>query len=217
MNSGGVQCSQLKSVGPGAARTAPDRGTTGVSPVMQSESTPSPRAIETTYRGFRFRSRLEARWAVFLDALNVYWEYEPEGFRLSNGLYYLPDFSLRLIPAWLEVKGEFALDDDDEIWLKARGLALDSGRRVYVFFREFSDLRQPIGWEISPTDSGADVTHQFRVYWFLCPSCHVWQPGATVADLPCNCMRRHRTLWQPGLEEASERARGARFEFGERG
>jgi hypothetical protein len=26
------------------------------------------RPIETRYRGFRFRSRLEARWAVFFDA-----------------------------------------------------------------------------------------------------------------------------------------------------
>ena len=28
-------------------------------------------AIETEYCGYRFRSRLEARWAVFLDALGI--------------------------------------------------------------------------------------------------------------------------------------------------
>ena len=27
------------------------------------------KAIETVYNGYRFRSRLEARWAVFFDAL----------------------------------------------------------------------------------------------------------------------------------------------------
>lgn len=52
------------------------------------------RAIETRYQGYRFRSRLEARWAVFFDALGIRWEYEPEGFELGNGQRYLPDFHL---------------------------------------------------------------------------------------------------------------------------
>ena len=51
--------------------------------------------IETFYHGCRFRSRLEARWAVFFDALGVPWEYEPEGFDLGDGTYYLPDFRLK--------------------------------------------------------------------------------------------------------------------------
>ncbi len=38
--------------------------------------------IETTYRGCRFRSRIEARWAVFFDTLGIKWWYEPEGFAL---------------------------------------------------------------------------------------------------------------------------------------
>lgn len=48
--------------------------------------------IETRYKGYRFRSRLEARWAVFFDAFNVKWQYEPEGFDLGVVGYYLPDF-----------------------------------------------------------------------------------------------------------------------------
>jgi len=51
-------------------------------------------AIPTEYKGYRFRSRLEARWAVFFDACGVKWEYEPEGFALPNGQFYLPDFLL---------------------------------------------------------------------------------------------------------------------------
>lgn len=64
-------------------------------------------AIETRYRGFRFRSRLEARWAVFFDALGVEWEYEPQGYRLSDGTQYLPDFravSPQGLATWYEVK-----------------------------------------------------------------------------------------------------------------
>lgn len=38
--------------------------------------------IETFYKNYRFRSRQEARWAVFFDELNVKWEYEVEGFEL---------------------------------------------------------------------------------------------------------------------------------------
>ena len=52
------------------------------------------RPIQTEYGGFLFRSRLEARWAVFFDTCGVDWEYEPEGYDLGNGLMYLPDFLL---------------------------------------------------------------------------------------------------------------------------
>ena len=55
------------------------------------------KAIETKYRGYRFRSRLEARWAVFLDAWGVSWKYEPEGYDLGDQGWYLPDF---YIPSW---------------------------------------------------------------------------------------------------------------------
>lgn len=43
------------------------------------------KAIQTEYRGYLFRSRLEARWAVFFDACRIPWEYEPEGLVLSDG------------------------------------------------------------------------------------------------------------------------------------
>jgi len=52
------------------------------------------KAIETQYKGYRFRSRLEARWAVLFDALGVEWIYEKEGFDLGNAGWYLPDFWL---------------------------------------------------------------------------------------------------------------------------
>ena len=52
------------------------------------------KAIETEYNGYKFRSRLEARWAVFFDALGVEYEYEPEGYITFDGNKYLPDFRL---------------------------------------------------------------------------------------------------------------------------
>lgn len=62
------------------------------------------KAIETQYKGYRFRSRLEARWAVFFDALGLAWEYEPEGFDLGDGVRYLPDFWLPELDCYAEVK-----------------------------------------------------------------------------------------------------------------
>jgi hypothetical protein len=60
--------------------------------------------IETIYNGYRFRSRLEARWAVFFDALGIRYEYEPEGFVLENGKSYLPDFFLPELKTYVEIK-----------------------------------------------------------------------------------------------------------------
>ena len=47
--------------------------------------------IETRYNGYKFRSRLEARWAVFFDAAHIEYRYEPEGYVLSDGRAYLPE------------------------------------------------------------------------------------------------------------------------------
>jgi hypothetical protein len=52
------------------------------------------KSIDTFYNGNYFRSRLEARWAVFFDEIGVKYQYEPEGFKNSNGECYLPDFFL---------------------------------------------------------------------------------------------------------------------------
>lgn len=59
-------------------------------------------AHPTTYRGTRFRSRLEARWAAFFDLLAWRWEYEP--FDLYG---WVPDFRIEQAannPLLVEVK-----------------------------------------------------------------------------------------------------------------
>ena len=83
--------------------------------------------IETVYRGYRFRSRLEARWAVLFDTLRVQWEYEKEGFELEGGVRYLPDFWLPELKMWVEVKGETCSEED---WCKVVQLRAASGNPV---------------------------------------------------------------------------------------
>lgn len=75
------------------------------------------KAIETKWRGYRFRSRLEARWAVFFERIGAEWTYEPQGFEREGfeeeTLRYLPDFRVKIGKSsyWVEVKG-------DKSWLK---------------------------------------------------------------------------------------------------
>ena len=72
------------------------------------------KAIETSYKNYKFRSRLEAKWAVFFDAMDLKWEYEPEGF-FTNAGPYLPDFRVMTPQGnvmWYEVKPEGVTEDD---------------------------------------------------------------------------------------------------------
>lgn len=79
------------------------------------------KAIETHYAGHRFRSRLEARWAVFFDALGIEWVYEDQGYLVSTRLSslgyhedhfpYLPDFWLPGHGVFAEVKGALSVDE----------------------------------------------------------------------------------------------------------
>ena len=92
---------------------------------------PSFRPIETHYKGYRFRSRLEARWAVFFDNMGIDYIYEPEGFEMmspagysfdeqrfipSKKIRYLPDFYFPESQRYGEVKpvdsfDEMSIDD----------------------------------------------------------------------------------------------------------
>lgn len=91
---------------------------------------PDIRPIETEYNGYRFRSRIEARWAVFFDALGISYQYEPEGFELPDGSRYLPDFYLPqvqfrfgpIIGVWFEVKGKATEADTSKIEAFARAI-----------------------------------------------------------------------------------------------
>lgn len=104
----------LRREGPGTAVTV--RGVADFEGVDVTDRTRG--AIETRYAGCRFRSRLEARWAVFFDTLGIRWEYEAQGFTVGRRLTapwsdgdtfpYLPDFWLPDLHLYAEVKGDFA-------------------------------------------------------------------------------------------------------------
>lgn len=92
---------------------------------------PKYKAIETIHSGYRFRSRLEARWAVFFETLGIEYRYEPEGFELENGIRYLPDFYLPRKPHWIEIKPDLPSVEEKE---KAVRLCLATRMGVTIFY-----------------------------------------------------------------------------------
>src|SRR5258708_37598168 len=78
------------------------------------------RAIETRYDGYKFRSRLEARYATFFNTLKIPYIYEMERYALE-GTPYLPDFYLTQHACFIEIKGVEPTPDETR---KARLLCL---------------------------------------------------------------------------------------------
>lgn len=72
------------------------------------------KSLNTRYDGYNFRSRLEARWAVYFNEMGWDYLYEPQGYALANGDAYLPDFYLPDFVTFLEVKFEVLGDFDLE-------------------------------------------------------------------------------------------------------
>lgn len=91
------------------------------------------RGLPTSYRGWTFRSRLEARWAMLFDLLRLRWAYEPEGFDLRRrgaGLY-VPDFWLPDLGCWVEVKPTCP---SEVVWTKALALHVETRQPVFVVY-----------------------------------------------------------------------------------
>lgn len=80
----------------------------------------------TTYQGVTFRSKLEAKTAQALDIFGMPWQYEPQGYKLSNGLWYKPDFWLPQAHQFIECKG--VMNETDIA--KIRGLVNDTSYPV---------------------------------------------------------------------------------------
>lgn len=183
--------------------------------LMEFEAPATPRAIETRYKGYRFRSRLEARWAVFFDALDLKWDYEPQGFDL-DGVRYLPDFWLPELDTWVEVKNENGGD-----LVKPRLLAAHSNKRVVVFVGSICPPKNASGDEATPgicflPHGGDDSPY----YWCECDVC-----GAVGIEFEgragrlCQCTGDDKNYRANSrrLLAAYAAARSARFEFGESG
>lgn len=199
-----------------------------------------PRAIETVFDGYKFRSRLEARWAVFFKTLGIPYEYEKEGYDL-DGTWYLPDFwlpqgcSMSMVGEegfYIEIKPSLPNDQEER---KAILLAQQSRRPVFAFFdKPWLPDADRHAWGYFPFVNNGN-RHHMTFAWTECPLCHRCEVCAfgRVANLSCCCTlgiegefndetgedTRQFVIGAQGsrLVAAYNAARQARFEHGRSG
>lgn len=184
------------------------------------------KAIETIYRGCKFRSRLEARWAVFLDALGVEWMYELQGF-VIDGEAYLPDFWIPfrkenhaernifhpngMPPSaghYLEVKPCSLTDQEQKL---CRGLAVLSQHCVYavggnIGMGEYVAYKWHYSGSHAKSRSGRTLVRPSELDHFL--------RYLVVGSVPLTGDGMYDF---DAVERAFDAARSARFEFGQSG
>lgn len=193
-----------------------------------------PTPIETQYGGCRFRSRLEARWAVFFDALGVRWEYEREGYDL-DGIWYLPDFWLPQFETWVEIKGQAP---DDDAWRKLMRLVRQTGKAGFMFWGAIgSDMSGALVLPCADEDPGNFpavidspqhlAQRERQLCWAICPLCGylsftISPDSRSRLHVMCgSCFRRRVRPYakldrcdprrHPAIEDAYTSARSARF------
>jgi len=193
-------------------------------------------AIETRYAGYRFRSRLEARWYVFFEVLGVQAEYEEQGFTVpgrsaNTRTYYLPDFYLPQHGLYYEVKPSHPEQVD-----------LDGVTRWEDFAHEvvtaWDHSRTVMSVGEIPNADAVDQSgpprpekhYEAGIYmlgftvlaWCACPTGKHFdvQVDGRGGNIPCGCERiiderRYQTGDDPRILAAYRAARAARFEHGE--
>lgn len=203
------------------------------------------KAIETFYNGYRFRSRLEARWAVFFDSAGIVYEYEPEGFKLSDGTYYLPDFYLPWFKCYVEIKrAEMTEEGRREAERRCRQLFEDAQDKitmlcigdpvdwnVTVFCNDVGDSSAGSSkWEaefiegawINDREQGIEYSNgRHYISLALGNVNYRWDKYFCTSNWKpvarCVVPRWEITSMRSDLADAKLRARQARFEFGEKG
>lgn len=142
---------------------------------------------------------------MFFDTLGMVWQYEPEGFVLSDGTHYLPDFFVAMAERpgdgyWAETKGAQPTDAESR---KVAALALGTGHHGYLLHGAPGD-NAPIRWSVrsgyvSIKDGGCaleDPIHEL---------------GSSALVLCCAT----DLVSYARVRSAVAAARGARFEHGE--
>ena len=177
---------------------------------------------ETLYNGYRFRSRLEARWAVFFDALGIRYEYEPEGYDLPNGISYLPDFYLPDLKIWIEVKGINNRIDSDKVYNFDLGNKGNTDYRDIIMVGDIPpETDDVVEWVYNTYKKGEKFINGFMDFPYLpcvCPTCGKYGfefdgRGARICRHDDNDKGYTADNWK--IKLAYRFARQSRFEHGE--
>ena len=175
---------------------------------------------ETVYNGYRFKKRLEARWAVFFDALSIPYRYEFEEFNFGDEITFAPSFFLPTLKCWIHIVDSEPTSTED---FKANLLALATQQNVYIYFGDCwrpDDLlregnQSGYGYLMRDTDYGLDVFFEDKCWWCHCETCDSFgiAPGGRIDLLPCKHNDQETTnVTSMKLIAAYMKARQARFE-----
>jgi len=175
-----------------------------------TEDIPMVKAIDTEYNGYRFRSRLEARWAVFFDSLHIKYRYEVEGFDL-DGVYYLPDF-------WLpHIVPELAADGWG-LWVEIKPLPISEAELKKVVSLVEKTKHNAIVFQGDPWP---DEYTAFKVSGTHCSPPELYEGLSFVQEdfgyigLKSSSFQSYPAAYCGDLQGAYNAARQARFEHGE--
>jgi len=159
---------------------------------------------ETIYNGYRFRSRLEARWAVFFDKLRIPYQYEPEAFVCEDGSQYTPDFFLPnsylrdkdMKGLYLEIKYFGWNDPSQRLYLHRIGTAMPNRNLVLICgdpvdatntyeMKEGNEELSP-GWDnymmIVYCEKCGVLKASFSIQYMYCPCCDGKVNGERTLD-----------------------------------
>lgn len=151
--------------------------------------------ISTEYRGIVFRSRLEARWAVFFDFVNIPFRYEPrvDEIDFCGGLtFYKPDFWLIGMDMWVEVKPfpfcklSFAETKKAEGWAKEYGQILILSGTPCI-----PNEKTESHYLLSFNEEKNKFFLIKNMWWCECPKCHlvgIRPGGGTPGECDKTCL-----------------------------
>ena len=131
-------------------------------------------AKPTTFNGIRFRSRLEARWAVFFDYLNIKYLYEPEWDAVKGGWCYVnykPDFFLpQPFDLWVEIKPKHINKLSYMEQIKAKGWTIAYGS-ILVLVGEPQVPKTNSQEHYHLTARNGKLCLDDHMWWCECPEC----------------------------------------------
>ena len=191
--------------------------------------------METFYKGINFRTRLEARWAVFYDTLGILFRYEREQLQLDGYLhpsyFCLPEQRMLVL-----IKGSKEDQEPlDKIQIETEAEILSkrkNGEDIYTFFGQIPIVEDlgALDYEEVDNDSahrvfsfppekaaqiGVDGGFDNYHAWCECPECGSLdvQFGGRAARNKCGCVEgdRGHNADSMNLTAAYQKAREAIF------
>ncbi len=141
----------------------------------------------TRYGGIVFRSRIEARWAVFFDFLGIEYEYEPFYAEVETGyvsVNYLPDFYLSKQDIFIEVKPTkpFGIEN-----IKAAAWCKDIGSIIVLFNLSPPTDKLENGWLFFYPNISKVPMIMKSYWWGECPRCGHVDIGEYAYVTSCGC------------------------------